>query len=154
MISRDHKEIPEHHFPLNEFLASLASDDISLSVYDYDQLIVIFQTGGIRTVSRLKNMLIALLVKSEEQQEIISRRFNKFFAREIEADNKCLTHDIQEIINDLKTMIPDPEEIPILSGTEKHIPIQLPKSRKRFVMINPGKKSSPGFLPVSFSLQS
>jgi len=40
-------------FPLNGFLASLASDGIRLSVYDYDQLIVIFQTGGIRTCPRL-----------------------------------------------------------------------------------------------------
>ncbi|MCP4627325.1 MAG: hypothetical protein GY850_28000, partial [bacterium] len=66
-------------FPLNKFLASLASDGIRLSVYDYDQLIVIFQTGGIRTVSRLRHVLTALLAKNEEQQEIISRRFDKDF---------------------------------------------------------------------------
>jgi WD40 repeat protein len=153
MISRYHNETPEHHFPLNEFLASLASDGIRLSVYDYDQLIVIFQTGGIRTVSRLKNVLIALLAKSEEQQEIISRRFDKSFAREIEADNKCLTHDIQKIINDLKIMVPesesdsepDPEEIPGTSGTETPTD-PTPKETETVCHDKPRKKIIPWIL--------
>ncbi len=99
------------NFPLNSFLASLATDDIRLSVYDFDQLIVIFQTGGIRTVSRLKHVLTALLAKNEEQQEIISRRFDNFFKLENDADNQDLAIDIRQIIAELKAIAPDPDRI-------------------------------------------
>ncbi len=99
----------ETHFPLNSFLASLAADGIRPSIHDYDQLIVVFQTSGDWTLSRLKNVLIALLAKNEERQEIISRRFDNFFEDEIDDEKKQLEIDIRQIISDLKNFKSKPD---------------------------------------------
>ncbi|MDM8543712.1 SUMF1/EgtB/PvdO family nonheme iron enzyme [Desulfococcaceae bacterium HSG9] len=125
------------NFPLNSFLVSLATDGIRLSVYDYDQLIVIFQTGGIRAVSRLKHVLTALLAKNEEQQEIILRRFDNFFKLEIDADNKDLAIDIRQIIDDLKAIAPDPDPVPKppkpLPTPDKTEPVCHQKPYKKYI---------------------
>jgi len=125
------------NFPLNSFLVSLAADNIRLSVYDYDQLIVIFQTGGIRTVLKLKHTLTALLAKNEEQQEIISRRFDNFFKLESDADNKDLAIDIQQIIADLKAIAPDPDRISqpsdFCADTDTAETVSHPKPHKKYI---------------------
>lgn len=104
----NHKATPENHFPFSPFLASLASDGIRLTVHDYEQLTVILQTRCNWSVDRLKNVLTTLLAKNEDQQEIILRRFDRFFAKEIEADNRQLAIDIRQVINDLKAIQPQP----------------------------------------------
>jgi len=91
-------------YPLQIFLTSLHSDGIAISVRDYKQLLIIFQTGGNWTVSRLKNVLTAFLAIDIEQQELIHRRFDKYFEKEMEPDKELSEFDICQVINDLKAL--------------------------------------------------
>jgi len=91
-------------YPLKIFLTSLHSDGITMSARDYEQLLVIFQTGGNWTISRLKNVLTAFLANDLEQQELIRRRFDKYFAKEIETEKELSEFDICRGINDLKSL--------------------------------------------------
>ncbi|MCP4105054.1 MAG: DUF1566 domain-containing protein [Desulfobacteraceae bacterium] len=130
---------PENNFPFSPFLASLASDGIRLSVHDYDQLMVVLQTNGNWSVERLKHVLTALLAKNEDQQEIISRGFDKFFAQALETDNKQLDFDIRQVINDLKDQsqscpepsLPEPSTPAFTQESPESV--CSPKTWKRFI---------------------
>ncbi len=95
-------------FPLNAFLASLAADGFILSVRDYNRLVLTFQTGGDWTILRLKNVLVALLAKNEDQQRIIQQRFDKFFKQEKDSEKQTPGFDIQRVLKDLKSFEPKP----------------------------------------------
>ncbi|MCP4346642.1 MAG: hypothetical protein GY795_14090 [Desulfobacterales bacterium] len=108
-------------FPLNAFLDSLAADGFILSARDYNRLLLTFQTGEDWTISRLKNVLTALLAKNEDQQRIIQRRFDKFFQQETGCEKQIPDFDIQRVLNDLKSFDPKPCPVPDQSGSV-HIP--------------------------------
>ncbi|MCP4105646.1 MAG: hypothetical protein GY749_08935, partial [Desulfobacteraceae bacterium] len=52
-------------------------------------------------------MLTVLLAKNEGQQEIISRRFDKFFDLDTKTDDNSLAFDIRQVIDDLKAVSHD-----------------------------------------------
>jgi len=64
---------------LHEFLTSLISDGIVITIQDFQQLSLIFQKNENWTLPRLKNVLTAYLAKDENQQEFIQKRFESFF---------------------------------------------------------------------------
>lgn len=60
-------------FPLSPFLESLAADDFQTTLDDYRRIAIVFQSKENWSINYLKNVLLALLVKNEEQKEIFNR---------------------------------------------------------------------------------
>ena len=88
-------------FPLHTFLVSLAADGILLTIRDYEHLHLALQTGGKWDIHRVKNVILSLIAKSEEQQRLISRRFDKFFQAELAAEKALGEEDISRVLADL-----------------------------------------------------
>ena len=89
-------------FPLHAFLTSLASDGVVLSVRDYDRLLRAFENGGTWTVPRLRNTLTALLARDEDQQRLIGRRFDRFFAAETGLERRLGEIDVGRVRRELE----------------------------------------------------
>lgn len=98
-------------FPLHAFLVSLAADDIVLSGQDYDRILLTLQTGGTWTITRLKNILLTVIAENEDQQKIISRRFDKFFHKP-DMEKKLPELNIQQVLRDLRTSLPESPPMP------------------------------------------
>ncbi len=63
-------------YPLDRFLTILAAEGIRPGRRDYDRIGLLLQTGGQWTIARLRDTLMALLAKDEDQQEIFLRCFS------------------------------------------------------------------------------
>jgi hypothetical protein len=66
-------------FPLSTFFQSLESDGIRLTVRDYNRIARVLGCNGRWTLARLRDVLLALLAKDENQRELMGRRFDDFF---------------------------------------------------------------------------
>lgn len=75
-----------NEFPLAPFLAMLATDGIRVTLNDYDRISLTLRTGGTWTVKRLRGVLLALLVKSADQEKAFVRRFDEFFNTALEVE--------------------------------------------------------------------
>ncbi len=105
------------NIPFHLFLASLATNGIRLTVRDYELIQLALQTGGVWTISRLRNSLLVLLAKNPEQQESFIRRFEQWFHSDSELDERLTNLDIQHALGDLRQLaqkqrIPHKPEIP------------------------------------------
>ncbi len=89
------------NFPLKQFLTSLAADGILLAVRDYERLLLVFQSGSPWSVARLKHVVCALLAKSEDQQRLIERKFERFFKAD---DSDLPEFDIRQVLQELRDM--------------------------------------------------
>jgi formylglycine-generating enzyme required for sulfatase activity len=94
------------NFFLNPFLESI-KDDIPICVRDYERITLALQSGGEWTVERLKDVLLALLVKNKDQQRKFLRRFDAFFP----ADAQTILNDqeISRVIENIETLIHTPK---------------------------------------------
>ncbi|MCP4110077.1 MAG: SUMF1/EgtB/PvdO family nonheme iron enzyme [Desulfobacteraceae bacterium] len=93
-----------NNFPLSPFLASLASDGIRVNVRDYERIGLALQTGGKWTVARLRDVIVSLLAKDQERQDILLRRFNAFFELDTDAENAFTDIDIRQVLADLNLL--------------------------------------------------
>ena len=67
-------------FSLAPFLASLESDGIRPTLHDYERISLALWAEAPWTVTRLRGVLSALLVKDEDGEAIFTRRFDQFFS--------------------------------------------------------------------------
>lgn len=88
--------------PLTPFLASLAADGIYLTLRDYERVHLALQTSGPWTLIRLRDTLLALLAKDEEQYALLRRRFHEFFAAELAVEAEIAALDTQQVLTDLR----------------------------------------------------
>ncbi|MGA9768601.1 MAG: hypothetical protein WBV94_06155 [Blastocatellia bacterium] len=90
-----------YDFPLTPFLLSLSADGIRVKLDDYDRIILVLQTGGKWSISRLRGVLLALLVQSEREEELFLRRFNRFFSDELALESAAPL-DIESVLRDIR----------------------------------------------------
>ncbi len=95
-------------FPLHPFLLSV-SDDLHLTVADYDRIRIALQTGGPWTREQLRDTLLSLLVKDPEYQDRFIRHFDAFFIQGQQAD--LSDAEIQKVIDHLKALVRKPRFI-------------------------------------------
>ncbi|MCP4353455.1 MAG: SUMF1/EgtB/PvdO family nonheme iron enzyme [Desulfobacterales bacterium] len=90
-------------FPLNPFLDSLKNDDIHVCISDYERIILALQTGGTWTITRLRDVLLALLAKNADQQDIFLQRFDSFFP--YDAEDTLEDTDIERVLKNLRKLV-------------------------------------------------
>jgi hypothetical protein len=93
-----------NNFPLCPFLATLAADGIRLTLRDYARLQLALQTGGPWSLARLRDTLLALLVKDADQQALFLRRFHEFFATELANADGLSAVDLERALAELKQL--------------------------------------------------
>ncbi len=91
-----------HHFPLNPFL-ELIKNDIPICVRDYERISIALQGTGPWSIERLKDVLLALLVKNQDQQNKFLRRFDAFFP--VDAETVLNDQEINQVIENIKILI-------------------------------------------------
>lgn len=109
-------------FPLAPFLVSLTGDGMRPTLDDYTRISCVLRTEGPWTISRLRQVLLALLVKNAEQERLFLKRFNDFFQPETEADFAEL--DLQQALADLQRLAgpePQPPKPPLTRRLRKAI---------------------------------
>lgn len=94
--------------PLGPFLTSLATDGIFLTSRDYERIGQVLQSDGPWTISRLKMVLLALLARDEEQQDLIAQRFDMFFTLPPEHAAAFADIDVQRALADLQHLTQQP----------------------------------------------
>ncbi|MCP5004073.1 MAG: SUMF1/EgtB/PvdO family nonheme iron enzyme [Planctomycetes bacterium] len=93
-----------NQFPLSPFLIKLRDDNIRVTVRDYERIKLALNTGGEWTRSRLRDVLLCLLVSDWEQEEAFLRRFDAFFPP-VPYDKKFLEGiDVGKCLADLKIL--------------------------------------------------
>ena len=95
-------------FPLDPFLASLVANGIRPTVRDYERISLVLRTGGPWTITRLRDTLLSLLVKDEDQGEIFLRRFRDFFKLEPGGEDAFADIDIERVLADLEQLPQEP----------------------------------------------
>jgi formylglycine-generating enzyme required for sulfatase activity len=93
-------------FPLTPFLDKI-KDDIPLCVKDYERMILVLQGRGPWSMERLKDSLLALLVKNPDQQEKFLRRFDAFFPAG--AETVLDDHEVARVMENIRALIREPE---------------------------------------------
>jgi hypothetical protein len=105
------------------FLISLAASGIRPTIRDYQRISLALQTGEAWTITRLRDVLLALLAKDEDQQEIFLRRFDGFFTLEPGAEKAFAEVDIGRVLAELRQLAEDkpvtPKPQPFLSKYKK-----------------------------------
>jgi hypothetical protein len=91
-------------FPLAPFLASLDGDGLRPTLHDYERISMVLSTSGPWTLYRLRSVLVALLARDEEQQELLIRRFNNFFQIDLDAERIFAEVDVQRALKDLSEL--------------------------------------------------
>lgn len=112
-------------FPLHTFLASLEADEIRLTVRDYERIGLALRTGGAWTLTRLRDTLLALLAKNEEQRDRLTRRFNEFFP-----PRECGEVDIARILEDLRRLARERQENTAIPEPPPQTPPAQPLAQK------------------------
>ena len=122
-----------HHFPLAPFLESI-EDDIPVGVRDYRRIAILLEGGGPWTLERLKDVLLALLVKNQDQRNKFLRRFDAFFppeARTVSIDEQ----DRRRVIENIRRLIQS-------ESRELSEPIPLPRGQSIGLGLGPGHSDS------------
>jgi hypothetical protein len=97
--------------PLAPFLTSLAADGIRLTNRDYERIGLVLQTESPWTMTQLKMVLLALLAKDEEQQDLIAQRFGMFFTLPSEQAEAFADIDVQQALADLQGLAQKPRVV-------------------------------------------
>lgn len=92
-------------FPLAPFLVSLAADGIQLTLRDYERVALALQGAGLWTLSRLRDTLLALLAKDDEQHEVLTRRFNEFFRADLVVNDDLAALNVRQVLGDLRQLV-------------------------------------------------
>ena len=85
-------------------------------------------------MERLKNVLISILARNEDEQQIISRRFDRFFDQGTDEQKKFPEVDIQKVLNDLKSV----QDLSVTDKPESISPPETkkpPKKRKKYTWV-------------------
>ncbi|WP_089728653.1 WD40 repeat domain-containing protein [Candidatus Thiosymbion oneisti] len=113
-------------FPLRDFLLRLEAEGIRVRVRDYHRIAQALQGSGPWTRRRLRDTLAVLLTKSEHQQNLLLRQFDRYFSgspTRVEAAEEEI--DTQAFLNDLRDLEaapdrpPDPPPLPPTSTPPK-----------------------------------
>ena len=119
-------------FPLAPFLATLEADGIVLTARDYERLQLVLQTGGVWSLARLRDTLLALLARDSDMQEVLLQRFNEFFSPDLQLERAFDGVDVTRVLADLRQIIDQP---PTLSAqpqpTEPHVSPVRRQQRRR-----------------------
>jgi hypothetical protein len=94
--------------PLTPFLTSLAVDGMQVTMQDYVRINLAIQATGPWTIARLRGVLLALLVRDEEQEAVFVRRFNSFFSPVLETKTAFAEVDLARALEDLRTLAETP----------------------------------------------
>ncbi|WP_133512265.1 WD40 repeat domain-containing protein [Candidatus Thiosymbion oneisti] len=103
-------------FPLRDFLLRLDAEGIRVRVRDYRRIAQALQGSGPWTRRRLRDTLAVLLTKSEHQQNLLLRQFDRYFSlssAEVEAVAEAI--DTQAFLNDLRNLEAAPDRPPVSS---------------------------------------
>ena len=95
-------------FPLAPFLATLETDGIVLTARDYERLQLVLQTGGVWSLARLRDTLLALLARDAELQEVLLQRFDEFFSPDPQLERAFDGVDVTHGLADLRQLIDQP----------------------------------------------
>jgi len=96
-----------HKFPLNPFLESI-KDEIPICVRDYERMLLVLQGEDVWTIERLRDVLLALLVKNRIQQNKFLRRFDAFFSPD--AQTVLDDQEIKRVLDNIKVLIEIPNQ--------------------------------------------
>ena len=91
-----------HDFPLAPFLTALGADGFHVTLHDYERLHLALRGSGPWTLKRLRDVLLSLLVRDEEQETIFLRRFDSFFDPGLDTPFSEL--DLESALDDLHTL--------------------------------------------------
>jgi uncharacterized protein with von Willebrand factor type A (vWA) domain len=91
-------------FPLALFLASLESDGIRPTLHDYDRISIALRTSCPWTVTQLRGVLLALLVKDEEGEATFLHHFQDFFSPAPEAEVAFSNVNVEQVLSDLREL--------------------------------------------------
>ncbi len=109
----------DHPFPLSSFLISLESEGFRLTVKDCERIDAVLRTGGKWSLTRLRNVLLALLAKDLDQREAFQRCFDDFFDPELVS--RGLEIDVDEVLKDIEDL--KEKRLPAVQD-EKETPLQ------------------------------
>lgn len=102
-------------FFLKPFLDILAVDDIRVTISDYSRITLALRAEGPWDLERLRGVLLALLVKSPEQEELFLKRFESFFDSDLSISAEHLVADVPAALTkatgERKTITPDRESV-------------------------------------------
>lgn len=110
-------------FPLAPFLTALAADGIPLTLRDYERIHLALQTGGPWSIPRLRDTLLALLAKDTEQQELLLRRFQEWFAARLATPQHLLDLDLERALADLHHLTAAQPRVALLPLPESRRPL-------------------------------
>ncbi|NNJ84518.1 MAG: hypothetical protein HKP13_06220, partial [Gammaproteobacteria bacterium] len=128
---------------LTPFLESI-KDDIPIGVREVERISLLLRGTGPWTVERLKDTLLALLVKDHDSQAKFLRRFEAFFPEDAQNNAEISLSDaeIARVLANLETLVqsprfPDPadrldRDHPRRAGHGKHSPSVPSRSALRF----------------------
>lgn len=100
-------------FFLKPFLDTLAADGIRVTISDYSRITLAMRAGGPWDLERLRGVLVALLAKNPEQEELLLRRFESFFESDLSISAELLSADMTTVLaeatGERTTAAPDKE---------------------------------------------
>ncbi|MCP4700099.1 MAG: SUMF1/EgtB/PvdO family nonheme iron enzyme [Gammaproteobacteria bacterium] len=92
-------------FPLLSFLLALESDGICLTARDYERIARVLGSDAEWTLARLRDVLLTLLAKDEEQRDLFLKRFQGFFDTDL-ADAATRKADFRKLRAELQNFQP------------------------------------------------
>lgn len=121
-------------FPLKSFLLTLKAKGIQITFRDYERISLAISTGEKWTLPRLKNTLIALLARDENQADIIVQNFGKEFELAVDENAEFSEINLQLALADLKLLAEQTKPHPLKPRIEKIKRIyQQPVSRSNWL---------------------
>lgn len=110
-------------FFLKPFLDILAADGIRVTISDYSRITLALRAEGPWDLERVRGVLLALLVKSPEQEELFLRRFESFFDSDLSISTEHIFADVPtaltKAIGERKTVAPDKESVSSVATLEE-----------------------------------
>ncbi|HAO20918.1 MAG TPA: hypothetical protein DCQ37_10920, partial [Desulfobacteraceae bacterium] len=88
-------------FPLTPFLIKLEENGFRFTLDDYQRISMVLTTGGAWTISRLRMILLSLLVKDREDKSLFLQCFEDFFKLPPEKEAAFADIDVEKALNDL-----------------------------------------------------
>ena len=104
-----------------------------VTIRDYERIVLVLQTGGPWTIERLRDTLLALLTRNEDQQQVFLRHFNDFFRLHLVTEQAFAEIDVQRALEELRQLAQEHYPTPAPASLQRlHQPITRPLERPRF----------------------